>query len=60
MKNSAANSPEIGAINVLSRGHRQLACEVSGAVMPPAAGTRGKRQRMATPEKSGITVPLGR
>lgn len=44
----------VGAMNVLSRGHRQLACEVSGAVMPPAAGTSEKRRRKLTPEKSGI------
>ena len=29
----------LGAINVLRAGHARLACEVSGAVMPPAAGT---------------------
>lgn len=29
----------VGAINVLRAGHARLACEVSGAVMPPAAGT---------------------
>ncbi len=28
-----------GAINILRAGHARLACEVSGAVMPPAAGT---------------------
>jgi len=30
----------VGAINVLRAGHARLACEVSGAVRPPAAGTR--------------------
>ncbi|WP_253189471.1 transposase [Aquaspirillum sp. LM1] len=34
------NADLVGAINVLRAGHAQLACEVSGAVMPPAAGTR--------------------
>lgn len=29
----------VGAINVLRAGHARIACEVSGAVMPPAAGT---------------------
>src|SRR5690606_39898703 len=29
----------VGAINVLRAGHAQFACEVSGALMPPAAGT---------------------
>jgi putative transposase len=34
-----ANADVVGAINVLRAGHARLACEVSGAVMPPAAGT---------------------
>ncbi|MGL6069694.1 RNA-guided endonuclease InsQ/TnpB family protein, partial [Craterilacuibacter sp.] len=29
----------VGAINILRAGHARLACEVSGAAMPPAAGT---------------------
>jgi len=29
----------VGAINVLRAGHARFTCEVSGAVMPPAAGT---------------------
>jgi len=29
----------VGAINVLRAGHARFACEVSGAIMPPAAGT---------------------
>ena len=29
----------VGAINVLRAGHARFACEVSGEVMPPAAGT---------------------
>ena len=33
------NADLVGAINVLARGHRVLACEVNGAVMPSAAGT---------------------
>ena len=33
------NADVIGAINVLRAGHARFACEVSGAVMPPAAGT---------------------
>ncbi|QCP54863.1 transposase [Trinickia violacea] len=32
------NADVVGAINVLRAGHAQFACEVSGAVMPPAAG----------------------
>ena len=33
------NADVVGAINVLRAGHSRLACEVSGATMPPAAGT---------------------
>ncbi|WP_020158505.1 RNA-guided endonuclease InsQ/TnpB family protein [Methylobacter marinus] len=54
------NADIVGAINVLSRGHRQLACQASGAVMPPATGTSDKRRRKVTSEKSGITASLGR
>ncbi|SOZ29537.1 putative transposase [Cupriavidus taiwanensis] len=34
------NTAVVGAINVLRAGHARFACEVSGAGMPPAAGTR--------------------
>ncbi len=33
------NADVVGAINVLGAGHARFACEVSGEVMPPAAGT---------------------
>jgi putative transposase len=33
------NADLVGAINILRAGHARLACEVSGAVMSPAAGT---------------------
>ncbi|SEI53222.1 putative transposase [Azotobacter beijerinckii] len=33
------NADLVGALNVLRAGHARFACEVSGAVMPPAAGT---------------------
>jgi putative transposase len=33
------NADVVGAINILRAGHARLACEVSGAAMPPAAGT---------------------
>lgn len=33
------NADLVGAINILRAGHARCACEVSGAVMPPAAGT---------------------
>ena len=32
------NADVVGAINVLRAGHARFACEVSGAVMPPATG----------------------
>ena len=34
------NADVVGAVNVLRAGHARFACEVSGAAMPPAAGTR--------------------
>ena len=34
------NADVVGAINILRAGHARLACEVNGAVMPSAAGTR--------------------
>src|SRR5690606_36483676 len=33
------NTDVVGAINILRAGHAHCACEVSGAAMPPAAGT---------------------
>src|SRR5690554_3950053 len=33
------NANLVGAINILRAGHAHCACEVSGAAMPPAAGT---------------------
>ena len=33
------NADVVGAMNILRAGHAQFACEVSGAVRPPAAGT---------------------
>ena len=36
----AENPDLVGAINVLRAGHARLACEVNGAAMPSAAGTR--------------------
>lgn len=37
----------VGAINILRAGHARFACEVSGAVMPPAAGTHRSDSRAA-------------
>ena len=36
----AENADLVGAINLLRAGHARLACEVNGASMPSAAGTR--------------------
>ena len=41
------NADLVGAINVLRAGHARLACEVSGAVMPPAAGTHRSDSEVA-------------
>ena len=41
------NADVVGAINVLRAGHARFACEVSGAVMPPAAGTHRSDSRVA-------------
>lgn len=41
------NADVVGAINVLRAGHARLACEVSGAVMSPAAGTRRSESQEA-------------
>ena len=38
------NADLVGAINVLRAGHARLACEVNGAVIPSAAGTRRSYQ----------------
>ena len=35
----ALDADLVGAINILRAGHAHCACEVSGAAMPPAAGT---------------------
>jgi putative transposase len=41
------NADLVGAINVLRAGHARLACQVNGAVMPSAAGTRRSDQAKA-------------
>ena len=41
------NADVVGAINILRAGHARCACEVSGAVMPPAAGTHRSDSRAA-------------
>lgn len=50
----AEHADVVGAINILRAGHARIACEVSGAIRPPAAGTR--RSDLETPGAVGITV----
>lgn len=56
------NADVVGAINVLRAGHARLACEVSGAVMPPAAGTHRSDSGWlnASPERRRNLRPSGR
>lgn len=47
----------VGAINVLRAGHARFACEVSGAALPPAAGTHRSdlvSSSMLPPSAEGI------
>jgi putative transposase len=49
----------VGALNVLRAGHARFAYEVSGVVMPPAAGTHRSdwaARSMPTPRAVGIAV----
>lgn len=50
----AEHADVVGAINILRAGHARIACEVSGATRPPAAGTR--QSNLATPGTVGIVV----
>jgi len=54
------NADVVGAINILRAGHARLACEVSGAGMPPAAGTHRsdsvQRAALSTVGISGLQV----
>ncbi|MDW3683244.1 transposase [Cupriavidus sp. CV2] len=48
----------VGAINVLRAGHARFACEVSGAAMPPAAGThRSDSGYGSMPRLSAVGIP---
>jgi putative transposase len=42
-----ANADHVGAINVLTAGHARLACQASGAVIPPATGTHRSDLKLA-------------
>jgi len=48
----------VGAINVLRAGHARLACEVSGAVMPPAAGTHRSDSFRLDAGMSTVGIPV--
>ncbi|MEZ2741090.1 RNA-guided endonuclease InsQ/TnpB family protein [Paenalcaligenes hominis] len=52
-----AHADVVGAINVLRAGHAQFACEVSGAVMPPAAGTHRSDSGGSMPPLSAVGIP---
>jgi len=51
------NADVVGAINVLRAGHAQLACEVSGAVRPPAAGTHRSDSSQHQVGMSAVGIP---
>lgn len=47
----------VGAINILRAGHARCACEVSGAVMPPAAGTHRSDSFRLDAGVSAVGIP---
>lgn len=47
----------VGAINVLRAGHARFACEVSGEVMPPAAGTHRSDSSRLHAGVSAVGIP---
>ena len=51
------NADVVGAINILRAGHARLACEVSGAVMPPAAGTHRSDSFRLDAGVSAVGIP---
>ncbi|HET98175.1 MAG TPA: transposase, partial [Desulfurivibrio alkaliphilus] len=51
------NADLVGAINVLRAGHARFACEVSGAVMPPAAGTHRSDSSGLDARTSAVGIP---
>lgn len=51
------NADVVGAINILRAGHARCACEVSGAVMPPAAGTHRSDSFRLDAEVSAVGIP---
>lgn len=53
------NADLVGAINVLRAGHARFACEVSGAVRPPAAGTHRSDSSVECLSAVGIATLYG-
>jgi putative transposase len=51
------NADLVGAINVLRAGHARLACEVSGAPRPPAAGTHRSDSIRLEARLSTVGIP---
>ncbi|MFA5520835.1 MAG: transposase [Castellaniella sp.] len=51
------NADVVGAINILRAGHARFACEVSGAVMPPAAGTHRSDSFRLDAGVSAVGIP---
>ena len=51
------NADLVGAINILRAGHARCACEVSGAVMPPAAGTHRSDSSRLDAGVSAVGIP---
>jgi putative transposase len=51
------NADLVGAINILRAGHARCACEVSGAVMPPAAGTHRSDSFRLDAGLSAVGIP---
>ena len=51
------NADLVGAINILRAGHAHCACEVSGAAMPPAAGTHRSDSFRLDAGVSAVGIP---
>jgi len=51
------NADVVGAVNVLRAGHARLACEVSGEVLPPAAGTHRSDSFRINTGMSAVGIP---
>jgi len=52
-----ANADVVAAINIVRAGHARFACEVSGEVMPPAAGTHRSDSSRLDAAMSAVGIP---